>query len=67
MRSDRRRVRIATVARDRTPRVVPVGWSYNPTTDTIDVGGHDLANTKYRDVARHGAAILVDEVLPPSV
>ena len=59
--------RVATVGRDGTPHVVPVGWSYNPETDTIDVGGQDFATTKkYQDVARHGrAAIVIDEVLPP--
>ena len=63
----RRLARIATVGRDGTPHVVPVGWSYNPETDTIDVGGHDFAQTKkYRDVARsRRAAIVIDEVLPP--
>ena len=59
--------RIATVGGDGTPHVVPVGWSYNQATDTIDVGGQDLAETKkYRDVARRRrAAIVIDEVLPP--
>jgi len=59
--------RMATVGRDGTPHVVPVGWQYNPDADTIDVGGRDLAHTKkYRDVARQGrAAIVIDEVLPP--
>lgn len=64
---ERRLGRIATVGSDGTPHVVPVGWSYNPETDTIDVGGRDFDSTKkYRDVARSGrAAIVVDEVLPP--
>ena len=63
----RRLARIATVGRDGTPHVVPVGWSYNPDTDTIDVGGRDFENTKkYRDVSRNGrAAIVIDEVLAP--
>ncbi|MGH7860994.1 MAG: PPOX class F420-dependent oxidoreductase [Candidatus Dormibacteraceae bacterium] len=63
----RRLARIATVGRDGTPHVVPVGWTYNADTDTIDVGGHDFATTKkFRDVARSGrAAIVIDEVLPP--
>ena len=63
----RRLARIATVGRDGTPHVVPVGWSYNRETETIDVGGHDFASTKkYRDVSRTGrAAIVIDEVLPP--
>ena len=56
--------RIATVGRDGTPHVVPVGWSYNPETDTIDVGGHDLAATKkFRDARRTGrAAIVIDDL-----
>jgi pyridoxamine 5'-phosphate oxidase family protein len=59
--------RVATVGRDGTPHVVPVGWSYNSETDTIDIGGRAFAETKkYQDVARHGrAAIVIDEVLPP--
>lgn len=63
----RRLARLATVGRDAMPHVVPVGWTYNSETDTIDVGGHDFANTKkYRDVAFAGrAAIVIDEVLPP--
>lgn len=59
--------RIATVGPDGIPHVVPVGWSYNRETDTIEVGGRDLAATKkYRDIQRGGrAAIVIDEVLPP--
>jgi pyridoxamine 5'-phosphate oxidase family protein len=43
--------------------VTPVGFSYNPEEDTIDIGGHDLAGTKkYRDVERSGrAAVVVDD------
>ncbi len=60
----RRLARLATVGRDGTPHVVPVGWSYNPETDTIDVGGHDLAATKkFRDARRTGrAAIVIDDL-----
>jgi len=60
--------RIATVGRDGTPHVVPVGWSYNPETDTIDVGGHDLAATKkFRDARRTGrAAIVIDDLASTS-
>lgn len=67
LESGRRLGRIATVGRDGTPHVVPVGWSFNRETETIDVAGHDFASTKkYRDVARSGrAAIVIDEVLPP--
>ena len=56
--------RIATVGADGTPHVVPVAWIYNAVRDTIDVGGHELAETKkFRDVARSGrAAIVIDDV-----
>ena len=62
-----RLARLATVGRDRTPQVVPVGFRLNPELQTIDVGGHSLARTKkFADVAREGrAAIVVDDVLPP--
>ena len=59
--------RLATVGRDGTPHVAPVGWSYNPDLGTIDIGGRELARTKkFRDVAHSGrAAIVVDDVQPP--
>jgi pyridoxamine 5'-phosphate oxidase family protein len=62
-----RLARIATVGADGTPHVVPVGWTYNSETDTIDVGGRNFAaSKKYRDVTRNGrAAIVVDDVVPP--
>lgn len=60
----RRLGRIATVGRDGTPHVTPVGWTYNESHDSIDVGGHDFARTKkFRDVARMGrAAIVIDDL-----
>jgi pyridoxamine 5'-phosphate oxidase family protein len=63
----RRLARLATVGRDGTPHVTPVGWTYNAGLGTIDIGGHDMANTKkYRDVSRTGrAAVVIDDVLPP--
>ena len=63
----RRLARLATVGRDGTPHVAPVGWSYNESEGTIDVGGHSLERTKkYRDVAATGrAALVIDDVLPP--
>jgi pyridoxamine 5'-phosphate oxidase family protein len=63
---DRRLARLATVGKDGTPHVVPVGmWSYNAEHDAIDVGGHDFARTKkYRDVERNGrAAIVIDDLV----
>jgi pyridoxamine 5'-phosphate oxidase family protein len=60
----RRLGRLATVGRDGTPHVVPVGWSYNTEHDTIDIGGYDNEQTKkFLDVARSGrAALVVDDL-----
>ena len=57
--------RLATVGADGTPHVVPVAWIYNAVRETIDVGGHDLENSKkFRDVARTGrVAIVIDDLL----
>lgn len=64
MSGERRLARIATTGRDGTPHVVPVGWSYDPEHDAIEVRGHDLTATKkYRDVRRTGrAAIVIDDL-----
>ena len=58
--------RLATVGRDGSPQVVPVGFRLNREFKTIDVGGHGLARTKrYADVVRERrAAIVIDDVLP---
>ncbi|MGH2956210.1 MAG: PPOX class F420-dependent oxidoreductase [Solirubrobacterales bacterium] len=60
----RRLARIATVGKDGTPHVVPVGFSYNPEHDSIDIRGHTMVESKkYRDVQRSGrAAIVVDDL-----
>ena len=57
--------RLATAGVDGDPHVVPVGFRYNPELDTIDVGGHGMAQSKkYRDVARNGrAAFVVDDLV----
>ena len=59
--------RLATGDRDGNPHVVPVGFRYNPETDTIDIGGHNIAQTKkWRDIGRHPrVAFVIDDVLPP--
>ena len=65
MTGERRLARIATVGRDGTPHVVPVGiWSHNREHDSIDVGGRDFAKSKkFRDVERTGrAALVVDDL-----
>lgn len=62
--SERRLGRIATVGRDGTPHVVPVGWRYDPDRDAIEVGDRDFASTKkFKDVRRSGrAAIVIDDL-----
>jgi pyridoxamine 5'-phosphate oxidase family protein len=62
--SERRLGRLATVGKDGTPHVAPVGWSYRQEHDAIEVGGRDFARSKkYRDVARFGrAAIVIDDL-----
>lgn len=59
--------RLATVDVDGNPHVVPVGFRYNAETDTIDLGGHHVTETKkWRDAKRHPrVAFVVDDVLPP--
>lgn len=59
-----RLARVATMGPDGTPHVVPVGWSFNPDLDAIEIGGHDLARTKkFRDVQHHGrAAVVIDDL-----
>lgn len=58
--------RLATIDPDGVPHVVPLGWTYNPTLDTIDVGGRNIARTReFRNVqANPHAALVVDDVVP---
>ena len=37
--------RLATIGADGDPHVVPVGFQYNPDLDTIDIGGHGIAQS----------------------
>ena len=59
--------RLATLNPDGNPRVVPVGFRYNSEMDTIDIGGHGIAQTrKWQNAKRHPrVAFVVDDVLPP--
>jgi pyridoxamine 5'-phosphate oxidase family protein len=59
--------RLATVDSSGNPHVVPVGFRYNPGTDTIDIGGRNVAATaKWTHAERHPrVAFVVDDVLPP--
>jgi pyridoxamine 5'-phosphate oxidase family protein len=65
--SERRLGRLATIDPDGLPHLVPLGWTYNPALDTIDVGGHDFARTrKFRNVRNNPrVALIIDDVLPP--
>lgn len=64
---ERRLGRLATIDGDGMPHVVPLGWTYNPALDTIDVGGRDLPRTKKFKNASFNpkVALVVDDVLPP--
>lgn len=64
---ERRLGRLATLTEEGYPHLVPLGWTYNPATDTIDVGGRDFASTKkFRNVQSNPrVAFVVDDVLPP--
>jgi pyridoxamine 5'-phosphate oxidase family protein len=63
----RRLARLATVGRDGTPHVAPVGWRLDHERGVIEVGGYNLeASKKFKDVERSGrAAIVIDDVQPP--
>ncbi len=63
-RVPQRLARIATVGRDGTPHVVPVGWRYDPAHDAIEIRGLNLDRTKkFRDVQRTGrAAVVIDDL-----
>ncbi len=65
--SEQRLGRLATVDMDGNPHVVPVGFRHNPETDTIEIGGHNIAETnKWHDAGHHPrVAFVVDDVLPP--
>ncbi len=57
--------RLATVGPDGQPHVVPVGFRYNPTTGTIDIGGHNgfTKRKKFRDVQRNPrVAFVIDDI-----
>jgi len=59
--------RLGTVDSAGNPHVVPVGFHYNPDTDTIDIGGHNIAaSLKWVHARRHPrVSFAVDDVLPP--
>lgn len=58
--------RIATVSADGMPHVVPGGWSFDPTTDEMVLGGRDVPRTvRAAHVRATGrAAVVVDGLAP---
>lgn len=59
--------RLATVNDSGEPHVVPVGFRYNAELDTIDIGGHNIGQSKkFREAAKHErVSFVIDDVLPP--
>jgi len=57
--------RLATAQPDGTLQVSPVGFRYNPSTETIDIGGYRMATSrKFRNVAANGrVAFVVDDIV----
>ena len=60
--------RLATIGRDGAPHVMPVGFSVDPETDTIIVGGAGMGTSKkWRDMGRDPrVAFVVDDIVPGS-
>ena len=58
--------RVATIDGAGMPHVVPLGWSYNPGLDAIDIGGRDFGRSrKFHNVQRNpNVALVIDDVLP---
>jgi pyridoxamine 5'-phosphate oxidase family protein len=56
--------RLATAQPDGTLQVSPVGFTYNADTETIDIGGYNMAaSRKFRNVADNGrVAFVVDDL-----
>ena len=56
--------RLATIQRNGTPQVSPVGFSYNDELQTIDISGYDMSHSqKYRNVAANNrVAFVVDDI-----
>ncbi|OQM84019.1 PPOX class F420-dependent oxidoreductase [Rhodococcus sp. 66b] len=56
--------RLATVQRNGTLQVSPVGFHYNPDTATIDISGYNMTDSrKFHNVAENGrVAFVVDDI-----
>jgi pyridoxamine 5'-phosphate oxidase family protein len=62
-----RQGRLATIGRDGTPQVKPVGFSYNQDLGTIDIAGMNMARSaKYKNVQINpNVAFVADDVPAP--
>ena len=62
--NEQRLGRLATVQPDGTVQNNPVGFGYNDKTQTIDIGGHNMASSqKFRNVAAGSkVAFVVDDI-----
>jgi pyridoxamine 5'-phosphate oxidase family protein len=60
---------LATLGSNGIPQIKPLGFAYNPTTETIDITGFNMAaSAKYRNVqANANVAFVVDEVTEQSM
>jgi pyridoxamine 5'-phosphate oxidase family protein len=56
--------RLATVGPDGTVQVNPVGFSYNPALDTVDIGGYRMAaSRKFRNLTTNDrVAFVIDDI-----
>jgi pyridoxamine 5'-phosphate oxidase family protein len=56
--------RLATIQRNGTPQVSPVGFTYNDELGTIDISGYNMAKSqKFRNVAHNDkVAFVVDDI-----
>src|SRR4051794_19885733 len=56
--------RLATVQKNGTVQVSPVGFTVDPDEGTIDIGGYTMSTSqKYRNVAANGrVAFVVDDI-----
>jgi pyridoxamine 5'-phosphate oxidase family protein len=56
--------RLATIQPSGDPQVNPVSCYYNPSTETIDIGGHNMApSKKYRNVQHNPrVAVVIDDI-----
>jgi pyridoxamine 5'-phosphate oxidase family protein len=63
--SEARLGRLATVDRDGSPHVVPVGFTLNADDETIALGGNRVEKTKkFRDAQAHPhVALVVDDIV----